>query len=353
MVRAVDPDWAVREARLADEGYLSVYHVTAETPAGPRDCVLKASVEDGDHGVATEARVLRILGAHTSIPVPDVFGAVDAHEDADVPTPFFVMESMPGRTTPRRDVGTLPDRTLERVARETGRYLAELHALDAFEAYGYLEPADAGALRGERPPADCDAVRVADPEPSWPARLREWVDRELDRHAGTRFADLTPALRDALDEEVGQVTRDWERAAPEDGAFRPAFGHVDASIENVLHDPATGEVTAVLDWAFTLSTPPAYDLVCVEGSLAGGHWALVPSAPDLAPLVRESLLAGYRPYGPDGVVEQFRAHHDCYALLSLVREMNLFEQWFAGRDATDEQVEGAARGARDAARSFL
>jgi aminoglycoside phosphotransferase (APT) family kinase protein len=320
-----------------------VYHLTVDTPTGSRDCVLKASPDDGsggDHGVALEARILAVLDEHTSIPVPEVYGAVDA--DPEVPAPAFLMASMPGRTVPRSAYGDLAPATLESLARSTGRHLAELHALDAVDAFGYLRPAGPD-LRGERPPGGPDRVAVADPDPEWPRRLSSWAETALDDLDDTRFGDLAPAVRSALDRRIDSLS----------GPFRPALAHVDANVENLAFDPDTGEATAMLDWAFTLAAPPAYDLAFVENGLAGGHWRFVPSTPDRRELVRTALLDGYRKGGSAAAVEASRRHRDAYRLLVLTMGMVHFEDFFVGRDLPDGTVGDAARGCRTEVATLL
>lgn len=68
----------------------------------------------------------------TSVPVPNVVGAVDDHDD--LPTPFLVMDAADGTALGQRDVGALSDDALRRVARESGAFLADLHAVDVVDA---------------------------------------------------------------------------------------------------------------------------------------------------------------------------------------------------------------------------
>jgi hypothetical protein len=90
-----------------------------------------------------------------------------------------------------------------------------------------------------------------------------------------------------------------------------------------------------------------------DGSLAGGHWALVPAGRRRRAPAREGLIEGYREAGATHVLDQFEANHACYELLSLVRLMHLFEFWFDPKNLPDEQVEAAARNARAALADWL
>ncbi|WP_276260737.1 phosphotransferase family protein [Haloglomus litoreum] len=341
MVHTIEPNWTLRDHELADGGYLAVYQLSVDTDGGTRRVVLKASPDGDGHGIDTEARLLRILNAHTSIPVPEVYGAVDTHDR--LPAPFYVMEHVPGRAVERTEMNTVSPETLETVARSSGRYLAELHGLDAVESYGFLTRNPETTLRGERPPASFDQVVVAEPESSWPVQVRNWADDALRKGRDSRFEDLVPELRPVLHEQLDVL----------DGTFEPVLCHVDNSLENVLHDPETGAVTAMLDWAFTLAATPAYDLVLIEESLNGGQWQFVPSAPDNSELIRNALLDGYSHAGSADVLEQLEATRELYELLSRCRSMHLLQMWPTVKDASPEEVEGAAAAIRADLESYL
>lgn len=337
MVRAVRPEWRVREATLADSGFAAVYRLAVETPDGRRECYLKATPDGDRHGIDAEARLLAVLGRHTSIPVPGVLGAVDAHDD--LPAPFFVAGRLPGTAVAFEDLGTPPDAALRRVARESGAFLAELHAVDAVDAFGVVDRDRSTALDGGRPPADGDELVVADPAGSWPALVRRWADAELDRHGSTRFGGLTPRLRAALDRRVGALS----------GSFDPVLARVDHGLHNLLVEPPTGEVTGVVDWGFTLAATRAYDLACVGFVLGGAVLAGVPGTPDRTGLVGAALRSGYRSRA--AVPREFDEHRDCYDLLASVRSMNHLAAGVAA--VPDEHVDAAADAHRRAVRACL
>lgn len=341
MVRTVEPNARLRDHRLLDGGYLSTHRVAVETDEGTRECVLKASTGEDDHGVALEARVLAIVREHTPVPVPAVLGAVDDHED--LPAPFFLMAAMPGTSVPRTEIDDLSDATLERIARGTGRHLAALHAIEAVDAFGFLRPAPGRTLQGGRPSGAVSGIEVVDPADSWRAFLRDSAEGVLDALSDGRFGDLVADVRPAIDDRIDGLS----------GPFDPALAHIDNSLENVLVDPGTGAVTAMLDWAFTLAVTPAYDLAFVVHSFSGGPWWFAPSTPDRKSLVRESLLAGYRERAPERVVEQYRANRECYELLATLHSTLHFADRLAFDGATDEEIEGAARRHREVLAGYL
>lgn len=342
------PDWRVVDATLADSGHHAVYHVTAATPTGRREVVLKTMPATGGYGVAVEARLQALLAEHTDIPVPAVHAAVDAAAAVDAPTPAYLMTRLDGRPLRRDDLSDLGETTVRTLARQLGGHLAELHAVDAVDEFGRLEPGRP-TLDGDRPPADPASVCVADGTPSWADTLDGWVADATADLADGRFGDLTADVRPVL--------RARTEAVPEPAG--PVLAHVDASLENHLWD-GDGGLTGVLDWGFTLAATPAYDLACVAHSLGGGHWAFLPATPDHRETVHEPLLSGYRagaadtPGAPaaDRVTERFHAHWDCYGLLSAVRTAALFD-WYEQRGVGTQRREAAAERLRATIRDWL
>lgn len=195
MVRTVRPEATVRRADPAEDGHLAVYHVTLETPDGTTETVLKASPDGERHGVDTEARLLAVVADRTTVPVPAVLGAVDAH--GSLPAPFFLMERLDGEKRSKRAIVDLPEASLRRLSRETGRYLAELHAVDGPDGFGQVTVEPSETLQGERPAPDPDRLSVtallgdgSTDATEWPPVLRRWADDTLERLASTRFADV-------------------------------------------------------------------------------------------------------------------------------------------------------------------
>lgn len=350
MVSMITPSATIHEADLAQSGHLSVYHLTIDIPTGPKEWVLKASPDGDRRGIDTEARLLAIVDDHTSIPVPVVRGAVDTHET--LPTPFFLMERAPGTQLPKQEIRELSDAHLKRVARQTGRYLAELHSLDGPDGYGQVDIALSESLTGNRPSVGLDQLTITDLQGSssldrneWPTVLWAWAEDTLERHASTRFEDMAEEIRPMVHECVDLL----------EGPFQPVLGRIDHGFHNFLLDPDTGTITALIDWAFTLSVPAAYDLVCVEANLSLGPWSVYPNTPDRCQLVRTSLLDGYQERGQSVVLDQFHQHHLTYELLALIRAMNhldlMTDHVMPG--ATGEQVDITAQEYRNLVTELL
>ena len=108
MVRACRPDWTVESLERSGYGTDLVCVLTCGTPSGRREAVLKATTADlvPPEIARSEPRLLELVGRKTSVPVPDVYGYVDAHEE--YPAPFY-RRSRPsawGRT----EIGDFRDR---------------------------------------------------------------------------------------------------------------------------------------------------------------------------------------------------------------------------------------------------
>lgn len=310
MVALVEQDWTLQEATPAEEGRSAVYHLTVETPAGPRERVLKATPgEDRSPGIDVEARVLAVVQAHTDLPVPKVYGAVDAH--ADLRAPYFLMEAMAGDSVAMADVGGVPDGVLRSVARQTGRQLATLHAVEPPGGFGPLTW-ESASLNGGQPSGVPGSLVPRDGSDDWNAVLADWSDGLADGVAGTRFADLAPWLRRALHDRADEVS----------GPLAPVLGRLDHGLPNLLLDREAGRVTAALDWESTRAVAAAYDLATVERILPGASWTALSSVPDRRELVAAALKAGYSeraplPAGLAGNRSWCRVEHLAVAMQSL------------------------------------
>ncbi|UPV73004.1 phosphotransferase [Halorussus limi] len=366
MVREIRPAWSVREATPAAEGTDVVYFVTAETPDGPRECVLKACEFLDPRAFRPEPYLMAVVGRRTSIPVPDVVGAVDDHPD--LPAPFYLMERCDGEVR-EDEVRDLPADATERLARDAGRYLADLHALGDFEAFGTVVLARDADARGAGPTADDSAlvtdaaVRVTDraaaptagrtaalttdeaATDSWRARVERTVADNLgDFH--DRFADLEADLWKFIDSRLDALH----------GDFDPVFGDDDYRLGNLLVDPATGETRAVLDWGNASTLEPQYNLVVTEQHLSG--WARHDDP--LRERVRAALREGYRErsergassapddlgFGPDA-----ERRRELYLGVTRLLPLVWFSLWYDGR--TDAGREAAAEMHRRAVRELV
>ena len=314
MVRAVTPEWVLQEAIPADRGFCSVYRLTVVGDGVSRDLYLKASPDGRPWAIPTEARLQAVLAAHTSIPVPAVLGVVDDHET--LPTPFYLMHAQPGEDVAYEHIARLEDDVLAQLARETGAYLAELHSVPAPDRFGHVRH-DGPTLSGGHPRDDPETLTVGEPREDWPSYLRERVDAELERHAESRFSALTPELKRWFDARIDAL----------EGPFEPVLGRNDHGLHNLLIDPDTGEITAMLDWGYTLAVPAAFDVEFAAYLYSGAFLAGLPDVSDRRSLVREAMVSGYRDAtakAPMRRLESVLTPEPLYEMLAMVRIMNDF-----------------------------
>ncbi|NHN41109.1 phosphotransferase [Halorubellus sp. JP-L1] len=344
-VAAVAPEWQVADATLADGGHLAVYVLDLDAPDGPDSAVLKATppeFADGG-GVHAEPRLLALVADRTSIPVPTVYGVVD--ERARLPTPCFLMEHV-DRDGHVDDHRLLDADALARLARTTGRFLAELHDLDVVDRFGTVAWSGDGPLDGGRPRASADAFAVVDGGPDWPDVVADWVDLECSNLESTRFADCRSPLRAALDDRVRALETASERG---DLEFDPVLARIDHGLHNVVLADEGGDVASVIDWAFALATTPGYDLAVVADVLTGGVRVHRDDHPDRRNLAADALLDGYRERAGRVPVE-YGAHGETYQLLATVRAMNHLQRVLDDEPPAVRDV--VARGLRERARAL-
>ena len=311
LVAAVEPSWELREATATDRGFCSVYRLVVADGDATRSLYLKASPDGEDWGIPTEARIQAVLDAHTTIPVPTVHGVVD--EDDDYPTPAYLMNERPGEALAYEAVCRFDDDTLRRLARETGEHLAELHSVSAVDQFGHVRH-DSPTLAGGPPGGDPASLTVGEPRDDWRRYLHEYLDEELERHGESQFSELTPALREWFEAGIESL----------DGPFDPVLGRNDHGLHNLLVDPETGAITAMLDWGYTLAVPAAFDVEFAVYLYSGAFLAGLPDVEDRRPLVREAMLSGYRATAPERVAA-VGTPNPLYEGAAMLRIMNDFE----------------------------
>lgn len=337
MVNRVQPDWQVHETSTLTGGHHPVAEVVIDTAEARRRFVLKATAADGAPLAATEVRVLRFLENESSLPVPVVIGAVD--EQADLPTPFFLMEPLPGTKHPRTELGTLDEATLSALARSAGRHVAELQGIARFERFGRITHQQGDTLDGGRPAGTPDELVLDEPFEAWHAAISRWGERALEALDGGRFADLVADLRGVLEARIADLQPPRE----------PVLAHIDWSLDNVLADPASNTITGLPDWEFTVAASPGYDIVYATHSLAGGPWRWVPSYPDRCGTIREQLLDGYRASTPPGRLREYRANRPTYTLLNTLHAMVHTVDRLELDGASADQIGGAVDRLRETA----
>jgi len=324
MVHAIEPEWTVESIERSPYGTDFVATVEVHAPDGSRTVVLKATTADlVDPQIArSEPRLLRLVGEQTSIPVPTVFGYRDDHDE--YPAPFYLMEHVEGENFEGRPDELSPS-AREAILRQAGHHLAELHELGPRAAVGRV-----GVDEGDLAVLDTDEFPQYD----------DFRDRVLTNQLETvetltsgghfpeyaddpeRFADLVPDLREYLRETIPDL--------PDPDP--PTYCHWDYRYGNLLVEPETGDIRAVLDWANLTAADPAYNLANAESHL------LTPAADDeertenLRRLFRTAYADTRVDWSfDDAIRERIRE----YRLTCQVDAMSCLPLWY--EDATPEE----------------
>jgi aminoglycoside phosphotransferase (APT) family kinase protein len=198
------------------------------------------------HDVAREHRILTALSS-SGVPVPRCLGL---EEDTEVTgAPFYVMEHVDGVVVRSAEVArsALAPAARAAASRDLVDVLARLHAVD-LEGVGLASLARHEDYLGRQ--------------------LRRWK-RQLDQ-VRTRDVAILDEVHDRL---VARI--------PAQG---PAtIVHGDYRLDNLLLDPSTGAVTAVLDWELTTLGDPLADLglLLVYWAEPGDEAPLLPDLPTL------------------------------------------------------------------------
>lgn len=341
MVRLIRPNWTVRESKFMEDGVSAIYRVSVETETGLEEYYLKATPvlpAVGVHPrVDAEARLTECVRRHTDIPVPTVIGAVDAHEG--VRTPFFLMEAMSGRDNDMDVLFDLSADTMTALARETGRYMGQLHALETPNVTRFGKGISFNAesnVTGEQPSGDPSELTFPDGSKSWHNQLVNWIDDDLASLAEVdRFHDLVDPIERCLTDLVERLP----------DSQRPVVARVDQGFWNVLTTRSCDSCTAWLDWGSLFAVPPAFDLAVVEYFLGGGPWMMLEDVADYQCDLKTALLEGYRTerHLPDNYELQRRCYRLDTIILTLV---GLDSDERKPRHLPDNRVEGAAEGLR-------
>ena len=323
LVSAIRPDWQLVDAEPMPESSDIVSAVTVANAGGSgetpteREAVLKCFRDAEALAFRTPERflvetdLLDIVGRETELPVPVVFGVCESHEE--LPAPAFLMQRLAGESAsdlPIRETSEVGERFL----RECGRALARIHELRSFDAFGDLVTASSG-----QDGFGSDGIAVENGASGWSDRLEDIVTGALD-DVDDRFADLEAPLRDYADDRLDSL----------DLAAEPGLLHGDYRPGNLLADPATGELTALLDWGAAQAGDPRYELAWAVREFSNR----APVDSTVRRRVRETLLGAYE--SERGAAFERDAAFDrrqrFYLAVTWITELGSFDLWWAGAD---------------------
>ncbi|WP_426510846.1 phosphotransferase family protein [Dactylosporangium sp. McL0621] len=174
------------------------------------------------HDMAREFRVISALGP-TAVPVPEAL--LLCEDDSVLGAPFYLMARVPGAVLRHREqTDPLGPDNRRKVAFAMMDTLAELHLVD---------------------PAEVGLAEFGRPEGFLERQVRRW-SKQLE-HSRSRDLPAADALRERL-------------AATIPASPRPAIVHGDYRLDNLIVDPDTLHVAAVLDWEMATIGDPQTDL---------------------------------------------------------------------------------------------
>ncbi|HEY3009403.1 MAG TPA: phosphotransferase family protein [Micromonosporaceae bacterium] len=226
------------------------------------------------HDMAREFRVISALAA-TAVPVP---GALLHCSDPDaIGAPFYLMTRAPGvifRTRAQTD--RLTDEQRQRLAYAMMDTLAALHSVD---------------------PAAVGLADFGHPEGYLARQVRRWAG-QLDRSRSRPLPGI-----DELRDRLAATVPASDAASPVGSPVAGRIVHGDYRLDNLLADPETMTITAVLDWEMATLGDPLADL-----GLLMTYWQVLgdgadnPVADGLGPAAgfpsRPSLIARYAATSP-------------------------------------------------------
>jgi len=276
-----------------------VFMVTLEHAGQNYEVVVKFEPDDMD-SFAVEPKLHDYVAQRTDIPVPEIL-VFKQESEHDVP-PYFVTARLEGDNLAESYAAmSMADR--ERVVRQAGSILGDLHSEIAFEAFGWLD------LWEER-------IIVRDLTGSWREYFEQLTQGHLDGLADTPFADLRDRAERNLEPALTLV--------PEEGV--PRLVHDDFRPANLLFDPdLESPITAVLDWQDVLAALPEYHLAQTEFLFIDSSF----QDPEVCEQLREALYEGYREQRAFAFDEEYTRRRPIYQLSTLLWRMGGFAGSFA------------------------
>lgn len=286
------------------EGMNAVYRVTL---ANGERLVLKAATSQDGPELLSGPLILDRVARETDVPVPEVRTVVSAVE-SHLECAFYLMEYVEGRRI--QDVRNLSPGFHERLAREAGRHLAAIHALQIDGPYG-------------RRVAEGGELAVDYPFEEWAPNFRSELEYALDGEAKC-VTGAEDAVRGALDALEGTaVARDTDTSLlyrdyhPKNLVFAPDDGA----------DPA---VRAVLDFNYRPVGDAPLDVAIAEWHLIDVPFGGTSRAGEL----RNTLRGAYAEARGGDLADYFGSWYACYRLIPALGTLNYFDYFsqFAPED---------------------
>lgn len=219
-------------------------NVVFEFRIGDADYVVRLHAQPGQLNSYLKEQWVMAEARRAGVPTPEV---LEVHNEA-VGVPYMVARKVAGIAATHH-----PQRLA--MLGELGRLAARLHRV---RTHGYGEVFDWSSNRLSQ----CA---------SWGAYLDDTLGAARCIAVLRRTRMLRPAQLDALQAAVAEM-RGWRKP--------PVLNHGDLRLKNLIVEPASGEVLALIDWDNALSAPSP-------------HWDLAIALHDLGVDAQEAFLEGY------------------------------------------------------------
>ncbi|WP_254274079.1 phosphotransferase family protein [Haloarcula marina] len=294
------PDYSGFTYETPGGGHQSdVYMVTMDHRGEEYEVVVKFKPA-GNVPFDVEPKLHEYVANRTEVPVPRIL-VFKEDPGLDVP-PYFVTERVHGRNLAEAFAGLSPEMR-QRILRQAGAMLGDMHSEIGFEAFGRLDLHDGRLI-------------VRDWMGSWRAYFEQLTRGHLDRLDATPFADVADRAENRIDPALDLV--------PEEGV--PRLVHDDFRPANLLFDPeADDPITAVLDWQDVLAALPEYNLAQTEFLFIDSSFR----DPDIRERLRTAFHEGYRAGRPMDFDDGYAERRPLYQLSTLLWRMAGFEAAFA------------------------
>jgi len=287
-----------------------VFLVTLNYAGDAYEIVIKFKANDPEFGL--EPFLHDYVADRTDIPVPGILVFKERPElDVD---PYFVTEKVEGSNL-AQSLTKIEPVTRERIIKQAGAILGDMHSEIGFEGFGRLG-------------LDDDRIIVRDFSWDWQQFFKDTAEGVIDRLDNTPFEGMQERARENLENSIGIIDSDGVPRLVHDD-FRPA---------NMLFlKDREKPITSVLDWQFTLAGDPEYHIARTEFLFIDPTFEDAKTRERL----RSSLYEGYRQYrefDPDEGYEQRRL---VYHFATLIWRMVSF-------NASFEEHSGLARARAEA-----
>lgn len=265
--------WELTASFLTEGAFNKIYTVDIKSPSLVKSYIFRVSlpVEPLDK-IRNEVAILDYIKRHTTIPVPTVF-AHDSSSDNELGFEWILMEKVPGK--PLRDIwSSLSDNSKVVITREIANYILQMRKNCVFDKIGGLYRDVNGEftigsivtqfmfmgsrrqlLSRNRGPYHHDSEFV-----------RALIDMQIaDIHLLQTMEAEDPNFDEDLLEDgprIIQVMKDMLSLVPVifprdelNEPLRTILHHPDLSLNNIMIDSDTLQITGIIDWECTNASP--------------------------------------------------------------------------------------------------